>query len=142
MPDRHLRFTLPDPVAATEAQEHADGVWMSHVDAKTAVLMQVPDIGAFVRVLLPVSTADGSTLTYGAWISVYPDRLQEAAEIWDTPAYLSLVLDGVLANAIPPWGLLAAPVHAVVRSRRHTPYCVSSSDETLAQVLAGSLTSD
>jgi hypothetical protein len=139
VPDRHVRFTLPDPVAASEQRETAPGVWMSHIDAKTSVLMQVPEIGAFVRALLPVLKPDGSTTTYGVWLSVYPDVLQVASDVWDTPDYLTMVFDGVLANAIPPWGLLAAPVHAVVRNRRHTPYCESSTDETLTRVLEGTL---
>src|SRR2546423_14679769 len=34
-----------------------------------------------------------------------------------------------------PWGLLAAPVSAVVRDPNHTPYCVSSPEPMLARVL-------
>jgi hypothetical protein len=135
MPDRHLRYTLPDLVAATADRENAAGTWMSHVDAATSVMMQVPDIGSFVRALLPVRLSDHSTVTFGVWVTVHPAELQRAQQIWDQPAYLTLELDGLLANAVPPWGLLAAPVHTVVRNRRHTPYCESSSDPLLERVL-------
>jgi hypothetical protein len=133
--DRHLRFTLPDVVAATADREHAAGAWLSHRDARTSVMMQVPDVGAFVRSSLEVRLSDHSTVTFGVWLSVHPAALQIAHEVWDQPAYLALTIDGVLANAVPPWGMLAAPVHAVVRDRRHTPYCESSSDPLLTRVL-------
>jgi hypothetical protein len=133
--DRHLRFTLPDVVAATTDREHAAGAWLSHRDARTSVMMQVPDVGAFVRSSLEVRLSDHSTVTFGVWLSVHPEALQIAHEVWDQPAYLALTIDGVLANAVPPWGMLAAPVHAVVRDRRHTPYCESSSDPLLTRVL-------
>jgi hypothetical protein len=135
MPDRHLRFTLPDPVAVSADREGAPGAWLSHRDAKTSVMMQIPDLGAFVRTLLPVGLTDGSSVTYGVWLSIHPDDLQRAAAVWDEPEYLALELDGVIANAIPPWGLLALPVHTSVRNRRHTPYCDSSPDPTVARVL-------
>jgi hypothetical protein len=133
--DRHLRFTLPDPVAVTEEREHAPGAWMSHRDAKTSVLMQINGLGAFVRALLPIQLTGGYTVTYGVWISVHPDDLQKAADVWDTPAYANLGVLGVLANSIPPWGLLAAPIHASVRSRQHTPYCDVSPNERVAKLL-------
>jgi hypothetical protein len=136
MPDRHLRFALPDLVAATEQREHAPGSWLSHVDARTSVMLQVPDVGAFVRALLPVRLSDGSTVTFGVWVSVHPAELQRAAAVWDRPDYRALTLDGLLANSVPPWGLLDAPVHIAVREVRHTPYCISSSDDGLARVLA------
>jgi hypothetical protein len=135
MADRHLRFTLPDLVAATEQREHAPGSWLSHVDARTSVMVQVPEVGAFVRALLPVRLTDGSTVTFGVWVSVHPAELQRAAAAWDRPDYRSLALDGLLANAVPPWGLLDAPVHLEVREARHTPYCASSPDAQLARVL-------
>jgi len=134
--DRNIRFTLPDPVAVTELRELSPGTWMSHLDARTSVMMQVDNIGAFVRALLPVRLSGGHTVTFGVWIGVHPDDLQQAVQIWDDPAYLSLVVEGRLANAVPPWGLLAAPVRAVVRDRRSTPYCDSSTDPQLTRVLA------
>ncbi|HTR69664.1 MAG TPA: DUF2199 domain-containing protein [Mycobacteriales bacterium] len=135
MADRQIRYTLPDPVAATDERERAPGTWMSHRDAQTSVMMQVPRVGAFVRALLPVALTDGSTLTFGVWVAIDPDHLQQVVAIWDTPTYLQMALDGRLANAVPPWGMLTAPVHLRVRERRHTPYCDSSTDPTLSKVL-------
>ena len=138
MTDRHVRFTLPQPVHDTVRREHTEGTWMSHTDAKSAVMMQVPGIGAFVRALLRVQLDTGDTVTYGVWLAVHPDDLQQISAAWDTPAYLDLAFDGILANAVPPWGLLAEPVHAVVRDRRHTPYCESSEHELFQRVLTES----
>jgi hypothetical protein len=133
--DRNVRFMLPDPVLETVRREHTEGTWMSHVDAQTSVMMQVPGIGAFVRALLPVQLDRGHSVTYGVWLAVHPDDLQTISAVWDTPAYADLVIDGILANKVPPWGLLAEPVRAVVRDRRHTPYIDSSEHELFQQVL-------
>jgi hypothetical protein len=45
--------------------------------------------------------------------------------VWWEPEYRELRLSGWLANAIPPWGMLSAPVEAVVRDPDETPYCQS-----------------
>jgi hypothetical protein len=142
MTDRHVRFTLPDPVRDTVRREYTEGTWMSHIDAKTSVMMQVPGIGAFVRARLPVRLDGGGTVTYGVWLAVHPDNLQEIAAVWDTPAYANLEFDGILANPLPPWGLLAEPVHAAVRDRRHPPYCESSEHELFSRVLTESWQAD
>lgn len=63
--NQDVRFSLPDPVLALPEGERTPGTWMSHPDANTSVMMQVPDVGAFVRVLLPVSLVGGDTLTFG-----------------------------------------------------------------------------
>jgi hypothetical protein len=57
--NRHVRFQLPDPVLALPDRERTDGTWLSHHDANSSVMMQVPDLGGFVRVLLPVHLTDG-----------------------------------------------------------------------------------
>lgn len=134
--DRDIRFTLPDPVLDLQSSPTADGVWMSHEDPRTSVMMQVRDVGAFVRVLLPVSLSGGFSVTFGVWLGVHPDDLKRAFAMWWSAEYASLELEGRLANAIPPWGLLAAPVHAVVRDPDETPYCDTSGDPELARVLA------
>lgn len=97
--------------------------------------MQVPEVGAFVRALLSVHLTEGHQLTFGLWLAIDPSRFSEAVAAWHAPDYADLRLDGWLANAIPPWGLLAAPVHAVVRDPGHTPYCDSSTDPDLTAVL-------
>jgi hypothetical protein len=52
------------------------------------------------------------------------------------PEYAGLRLNGRLENALRPWGLLAAPVDLAVLNIDHTPYCVSSTDPDLANVLS------
>jgi hypothetical protein len=132
---RHVRFRLPDPVVRLPEREATEGTWMSHPDANEAVLLQVPGAGPFCRCLLPVRLDGGYTLHLGVWVGVHPDDLQRAFRVWWTPEYERLELHGHLANALPGWGALGAPVRAVVRDPDHTPYVVSSSDEALAAVL-------
>lgn len=117
-------------------QERTDGVWMSHDDASTSVMMQVPNLGPFCRCLLPVHLDGGYTLHFGVWVAIHPDELQRAVSIWWTPGYASLELDGFLANALPGWGALFSPVHAAVLDPEHTPYVTASDDPELAHVLA------
>jgi hypothetical protein len=132
--DRHVRFGLPDPVLDHSVDGLPDGTWLSHEDPRTSVMMQVPGLGAFVRALLPVRLTGGH-ITYGVWVSIDPRDLQRAFAVWWQPEYAGLTLDGVLANALLPWGLLAAPVSLVVRDAEQTPYCVDSPDPLLSRVL-------
>jgi hypothetical protein len=97
--------------------------------------MYVPGAGAFVRALLPIRLTDGHSLTYGVWLAVETDRLKSIDKAWTAPSYPELRISGQLANAIPPWGMLGAPVEAVVRNVEHIPYCDQSSDPLLHSVL-------
>jgi hypothetical protein len=133
--DQHFRFTLPDPVLDTSDREAAAGTWMSSDDPRSSVMMQVPGIGSFVRALLPVSLTGGFAVTFGVWLAVHPQELQRIFSVWWEPEYAQLSFDGRLANAIPPWGLLAAPATAVVRDAEETPYCAASENRELARVL-------
>ena len=135
--DRHVRFTLPDPVLDVPGRETATGVWMSHGTARESVMMQVPAVGAFVRALLPIRLTGGHTLTYGVWLGVDPRELPTIFGVWWEPEYRDLTISGRLANVIKPWGLLAAPVEAVVRDPDETPYCDRSDDPDLDRVLHG-----
>jgi len=109
---------------------------MSHDDATTSVMMQVPGVGAFVRVLLPVALVGGVTLTFGVWLGVDPSTLQYIVREWRVSTYPNLVLDGRVANDVKPWGLLAKPGRAVVRDPEQTPYLDSSTDDQLQRVLS------
>jgi hypothetical protein len=133
--DRHVRFTLPDPVLDSAEREAASGTWLSHGTARDSVMMYVPAFGAFVRALLPIRLADGHTLTYGVWLGVDPRKLQSIIDVWWAPEYRDLRLRGRLANAIRPWGLLGTPVDTVVRDPDETPYCDHSDDPDLDRVL-------
>jgi hypothetical protein len=108
---------------------------LSHADANTSVMMQVPGTGAFCRCLVPINLDGGYTLRFGVWIAIHPGDLQTAFSAWWSPDYENLELDGYLANGLPGWGGLAAPVHAVVLNTDQTPYVVASSDSGLEDVL-------
>jgi hypothetical protein len=129
--NRHLRFLLPEPVLAVPVHER---------EAKTSgneVLMQVQGVGAFVRVLVPTHLSGGYTVTFDAWLGVHPDDLRKADEVWGSDFYADLVLDGRLANILPPWesDTYGKPLRVTVRNRDEVPYAASSNDETLQAVL-------
>ena len=88
-----------------------------------------------MRALLPVSLTDGFRVTFGVWLAIDPAELAPVFNVWWQPEYQDLRLSGWLANAIEPWGLLAAPVEACVHDPDETPYCERSSNELLDRVL-------
>ena len=133
--ERDLRFGLPDPVLDLPDREQTAGTWMSHGTPTASVMMEVPGAGAFVRVLLPVTLTGGYSVTYGVWLGIHPEDLRRTFDAWSEPAYQDLRLEGRLANAVPPFGLLAAPLIATVRDVDETPYCTESSDAELHRVL-------
>ena len=133
--DRHIRYTLPDPLLAADGWQRVAGTWMSDPNAREAVMIYVPEVGAFVRALLPIHLSGGYKLTYGVWLAVEPAKLREIYQVWNRPEYQDLRIGAYLANAVKPWGLLAAPVTAVVRNPDETPYCDKSTDPTLSAVL-------
>ncbi|WP_455834342.1 DUF2199 domain-containing protein [Pseudarthrobacter siccitolerans] len=133
--DRDVRFRLPDPVLNSLDQHRAEDSWLSDPDPNQATLMQIPYISPFVRALLPVKLEGGHELRFGVWIAIHPDDLQRACRVWNAPEYTDLKLTGYLANKIQPWGLYRGPVNLAVLNPDHTPYCVSSSDQELNDVL-------
>ena len=133
--DRHIRFRLPDPVLGTPDQDRAPGVWLLGPDAERSGIMVVPGVGTFVRALLPVRLSGGYTVTYGVWVAIDPADLQRTVESWWAPFYAELELDGHLANALPAWEILGAPVRIAVRDAGQLPSCVASDDAGLAAVL-------
>jgi hypothetical protein len=133
--DRHVRCVLPQPVFDSPDRERVPGAWLSHETPAESVMMQVPGIGEFVRALLPVRFAGGHTVTFGVWLELVPGELQRIFAVWWAPEYADLRIKARLANSIKPWGLLGAPVEAVVRDVEETPYCVRSTDPELDRVL-------
>jgi hypothetical protein len=127
--DRHVRFGLPDPVLAIPEEEREDRTW------QTEDMMQVQGCGAFIRALLPVKLTGDHSVTFGIWLAVHPDDLQRAFRVWWAPEYQAFTVDAWLANALPIWGLLTAPVRARVRREGEVPYVVSSHDQDMARVL-------
>ena len=129
--NQHIRFGVPEPVLGIPQNERAARTWGNDV------LMQVKDVGAFVRILVPVKLSGGYTLTYGAWLSVHPDDLRRAWEAWTDPSYAQLRLEGVLANMLPGWESQTynVAVEAAVLNVEQTPYAVDSSDAFMRQVI-------
>ena len=99
-------------------------------------MMQVPNVGPFVRCLLPIRLSGGFQVTLGLWIAIHPDELQRVFDLWWDPAYPSLVVDGWLGNSLPIGDLLGAPVRASVRDPDQTPYVTDSPSEEVRRVLA------
>jgi hypothetical protein len=130
--DRHVRFALPDPVLDVPKPERAERTWGADP------LLQVQGVGAFVRVLLPIRLTGGFSLTVGTWLAIHPDRLRGIWEVWETPAYAGLALDGLLANAIPPWGdrTLGTPVEAAVRDPGQFPYVERGREAVVQKAIA------
>lgn len=134
--DRHVRFSLPDALFAplSEGREVPD-LWMSHDDADSSLMVAAPGVGSFVRVLLTVALDDSSTVTYGTWLQVDHAELLRASEVWFAPQYEHLVLEGQLANDLPPGGVLGAHARAVVTDPDLLPRVQDSNDTVLARVL-------
>ena len=126
-----MRLLLPDPVLAVPPDERATRTWGQDP------LLQVQGIGAFVRVLLPIRLSEASALTVGTWLAINPDRMRSVWEMWETPGYATLELDGYLANAIPPWGdqVLGSPASAKVRDPSSFPYLRASCEPVLDSIL-------
>ena len=133
--DRHVRYGLPDPVLASGVEPGASGFWMSHATPSDSVMMQVDGVGAFVRALLPTNLTGGYTVTFGVWVGISPDDLRRVFDSWWAPEYVDLRVEGVLANDVAPWAVFASPVQLGVRDPDSTPYCVSSSNPVLQDVL-------
>jgi hypothetical protein len=74
-----------------------------------------------VRALLPVTLTGGHRITFGVWLAVDPSDLPSIFAVWWEPGYHDLRLHGRLANRLPVWDLLAAPVDTVVRDPDETP---------------------
>lgn len=131
MHNRDVRLVLPDPVLAVPADERAARTWGNDP------LLQVQGVGAFVRVLLPIRLSEDASLTIGTWLAIDPSQLRGVWEQWETDEYASLELDGLLANAIPPWGerVLGAPASAAVIDPSSFPYLLSSPEPVLDSIL-------
>ena len=129
--NRHIRLKLPEPVLSIPAEERAAVTWGNDV------LMQVKDLGSFVRILIPIKLSGGYTVTFSAWLSVEPGALRRAWEIWNDPEYEQLELRGFLANMLPGWETetYIKPLEAAVLNVEHTPYAVNSPDDFMRHLL-------
>lgn len=128
--DIHVRFTWPDPVLA------APEIDREHLDERQDIIT-VPRIGAFARVLLAVELTGGYRVTYGTWLGLTEKPVyDDAVRLWHDPAYPSLRLRGVIANAIEPWGPpLMSPATAGVYDPNSVPHVDALSVVNVGEVL-------
>jgi hypothetical protein len=129
--DRHIRFGVPEPVLSIPTDERAAVTWGNDV------LMQVKDLGSFIRILVPVKLTGGYTVTYGAWLSVASEDLKRTWEVWNDPAYADLRISGVLANMLPGWEreTYVKPLETAVLNVDFVPYAIASSDDFMRRIL-------
>ncbi|MGY2061884.1 DUF2199 domain-containing protein [Nocardia gipuzkoensis] len=132
---RDWRCTLPEPVLSLPEREYTAGTWMSDDNARVSELLQVPNCGCFVRAIVPIAVTDGRPLTWCVWLFVHPNDFRSIVEAWWGSGYAGLTIEGWLANSIPPWDLLAAPVRAAVARPDQLPRCVDSQDPRMASLL-------
>ncbi len=130
--EREYRFQLPDPVFDRRDTPEVRDRWGGDD------MMLVQGLGGFVRVRVEIPVEAWGSWGYGAWLAVRPEDLRRIWAVWDEPAYDDLVVDGFLANALPPWGrrVLAAPCRAQVRDRDQLPVVVSTQHPVLAEALS------
>jgi hypothetical protein len=130
--DRHIRCKLPEPVLSIPQEDREARTWGNDV------LMQVRDLGCFVRILIPVNLSGGYTVTFSAWLSVKPDDLRHAWEVWtDNDLYPQLRINGILANMLPGWEneTYIKPLETAVINPEHTPYAIDSTDDFMRRLL-------
>ncbi len=100
-------------------------------------MVGAPGVGAFVRVLLPVTLTEGYLIRYGTWLLLTSEAdFDRVRELWHAPEYPSLVLDGILGNAIEPWGSpLLTKVRVGVKAAYEVPYVETIYNDQMAKVL-------
>jgi hypothetical protein len=126
-----FRFQLPDPLFEIPEAERRQRVQGS------GDIVGAHGVGLFVRVLLPVMLTGGYRITYGTWLALMNrDDFDRARGLWHAPEYPSLVLDGVLGNAIEPWGRpLMTRARVTVRDANQVPYVEAIHGESMSKVL-------
>lgn len=135
--DRHIRFRLPDVVAALPEAEHAAGVGLSDRDPDRADFLESAEHGCFVRSLLRLPLTGGYALTLGVWLEVTPETAQRIGRLWSSELYVTLAFEGRLANELPVVGALGAPVTASAPMPADgLPLVRTSPDPALADALA------
>lgn len=131
--DREITLAMPDDLfdLSSEARRSRVRMWGKS-------FMALDGARHFVRVLLPVPLSVGHEYRFGVWLEVADSDFHGLLDVWDEPAYLETSLEGVLANAVPPWGprIVGAPCHASARGYDDALFIDRSSDPSLGQVLS------
>jgi hypothetical protein len=130
--ERDMRFGLPEPVLSIPPEELDRRMRRASDD-----LLEVRGVGAFVRILVPVSLTAGHQIVFGAWLGVPRELLRRASDVWWGEGYPTLRLDGLLANRLPPWEdeTYGAALTALVRDEGQLPYAVASPDPVMQDIL-------
>ncbi|GAA3223203.1 DUF2199 domain-containing protein [Dactylosporangium siamense] len=129
--DLDFRFKLPDPLFAIPEAERPARI------SDSGDMVGADGVGVFVRVLLPVRLTEGYQITYGTWLCLMTrEDFDRVRSLWHSPDYPSLVVDGVLANAIEPWGApLVKRARVAVRHPDRVPYVEAIEDDEMGKVL-------
>jgi hypothetical protein len=130
--ERDMRFGLPEAVLSIPPEELDRRMRRASDD-----LLEVSGVGAFVRILVPVSLTAGYQIVFGAWLGVAEELLRRASDVWWGEGYPALRLDGLLANRLPPWEeeTYGAALTARVRDVGQLPYAVASPDPVMQDIL-------
>jgi hypothetical protein len=127
--DLDIRSALPDAIRDLPPERRAKAWGNSD-------LQRLPEVGGFVRCLMPVGLTGGGSVTYSVWLRVDDDQLRHANKVWTTGEYADLTLHGTVANAIQPWpALLGEPARAEVREADTLPYLIAPGEGLLSRVL-------
>jgi hypothetical protein len=126
-----FRFKLPDPIFEIPEAERPQRV------RDSGDVVGAQGVGVFVRVMLPVRLTEDFQITYGTWLSLRNRRdFDRARRLWHSEEYPSLVLEGVLANAIEPWGQpLMTRARVAVKDVNQVPYVEAIYDDSMAKVI-------
>lgn len=130
---REVRLAVPDAILALPGEEQerrtdfSDGGDRCQLDGERF----------FVRSMLPVRLTNGHEYHFNVWIELSLENAEMVWRAWAGRGYEHLSFEGVLANAIPPWGdaVLGAQVAAAVRTVDSLPYITSSVSPALHAVL-------
>jgi hypothetical protein len=130
--DREVTFGFPDEVFVLSHEERGRRVASF---GKSFVTLDSDRF--FLRVLLPVQLDIGREFRFGVWIEVSKREYKRIWDLWDEPEYSTVSVEGVLANAVPPWAdaIGGAPCRAAARNATDALYIESSTQPALAKVL-------
>ena len=130
--DREVTFGFPDEVFALSDDER-----VRRVAGFGKSFVTLDSDRFFLRVLLPVQLDIGREFRFGVWIEVSKREYKRIWDLWDEPEYSTVSVEGVLANAVPPWAdaIGGAPCMAAARNATDALYLESSTQPALARVL-------
>ncbi len=130
--EREVTFGLPDELFALSKRDQARRLIRF---GKSFVTLDSDRF--FLRVLLPVQLDIRRECRFGVWMELSEHAYKKIRALWDEPEYASASVDGVLANAVPPWGdvIYGAPCSAAARNATDAMFIASSTQPILARVL-------